>query len=114
VGKSTLESEAGEPRCEKLVDTFRPAAPRGLRAVSTSGAIDLIWEANAEPDLAGYHVLRGQLSDAGLERITQEPIPDTSYLDNVQPGVRFAYAVVAVDKAGNVSAPSNRVEETAR
>jgi hypothetical protein len=114
VGKSTLESEAGEPRCEKLVDTFQPAAPKGLQAVSSGAAIHLIWEANAEPDLAGYYVLRGQLPEAHLERITKEPIPDASYLDSVQPGVRFAYAVVAVDKAGNVSAPSNRVEETAR
>ena len=114
VGKSTLESEASESKCEKLVDTFAPAAPKGLRAVSSDGAINLIWEANAEPDLAGYHVLRGQLPEARLERITQKPVPDASYLDSVQPGVRFAYAVVAVDKAGNVSAASNRVEETAR
>jgi hypothetical protein len=32
----------------------------------------------------------------------------------VPAGVRYIYAVEAVDKAGNVSAPSNRIEETAR
>jgi hypothetical protein len=114
VDGSALESEAGEPRCEKLVDTFAPVAPKGLSAVSTDGAINLIWEPNAEADLAGYDVWRGRLPEARLVRITEAPIPDTSFLDNVQPGVRFVYAVVAVDKAGNHSDPSNRVEESAR
>jgi fibronectin type 3 domain-containing protein len=96
------------------VDTFPPAPPKGLSAVSTAGAINLIWEANAEADLAGYHVLRAQLPDTRLIRVTSTPIQDASFLDNVQPGARFVYAVTAVDKAGNISEPSNRVEETAR
>jgi hypothetical protein len=114
VGASTLESEAGEPQCETLVDTFAPAAPKGLNAVSSGGVINLIWEANTEPDIAGYYVYRGQ-AGAHLERLTPRPVPEASFLDSgVPPGVRFVYAVVAVDKAGNVSAQSNRVEETAR
>jgi hypothetical protein len=113
-GGSTLESEASEPRCEKLVDRFPPAVPKGVNAVASDGAINLIWETNTEPDIAGYYVLRGQ-SAAHLERITDMPIPDASFLDSgVQRGVRFVYAVVAVDKAGNQSAPSHPVEETAR
>jgi hypothetical protein len=113
-GGSTLESEASEPSCEKLVDMFPPAAPKGLNAVASDGAINLIWETNTEPDLAGYFVLRGQ-SPAHLERITEMPIPEASFLDSgVQRGLRFVYAVVAVDKAGNQSAPSHPVEETAR
>jgi hypothetical protein len=114
VGGSTLESEAGEPRCEKLMDTFAPAAPKGLSGIPTDGAINLIWEPNAETDLAGYQVLRGRLPDARLEPVTPSPIPDTSFLDNVPPGVRFVYVVVAVDRAGNRSASSNQVEESAR
>jgi hypothetical protein len=114
VGASTLESEAGEPQCEKLVDTFAPAAPKGLNAVASDGAINLIWEANVEPDIAGYYVLRGQ-PGAHLERITPMPVPEASFQDSHLPsGARFVYAVVAVDKAGNVSGQSNRVEETAR
>jgi hypothetical protein len=114
VGESSLESDASEPRCEKLVDTFPPAAPKGLTAVSTDGAINLIWEANAEPDLAGYYVLRGRLPDARLERITETPVLEATFLDSVERGVRFVYEVVAVDRAGNQSTPSNRTEETAR
>jgi hypothetical protein len=114
IGQSTLESDASEPRCEKLVDRFPPAAPQGLKAVSTDGAINLIWEANGESDLAGYYVLRARLPDTRLVRVTGALTQDATFLDNVQPGVRFTYAVVAVDKAGNLSAPSNRVEEMAR
>jgi hypothetical protein len=114
IGTSTLESEAGEPKCEKLVDTFAPAAPTGLNAVSSEGAINLIWEANAEPDIAGYYVLRGK-PGAHLDRITPMPVAEASFLDSHAPaGIRFVYAVEAVDKAGNVSAESSRVEETAR
>ena len=48
---------------------------------------------------------------------TPAPIAGTSYEDKtVTPGVRYVYAIVAVDKASppNRSAPSLRVEETAR
>ena len=48
---------------------------------------------------------------------TPAPITATSYEDKtVKAGVRYIYAIVAVDKASppNRSAPSPRVEETAR
>jgi hypothetical protein len=112
VARRAVESEPTEPHCETLVDSFPPAAPKGLNAVATDGAINLIWEANAEPDLAGYFVLRATGSGE-LIRITLEPVTDASFFDSVQRGVRFTYAVQAVDKAGNVSKASERVEETA-
>jgi hypothetical protein len=113
VAKLPIESDATGPTCEMLVDRFPPAAPKGLNAVATEGAINLIWEPNTEPDLAGYYVLRA-IGDEPLQRITPEPVSDASFFDNVQRGLRFTYAVEAVDKAGNVSRPSERVEETAR
>ena len=80
----------------------------------SDGAINLIWDANTEKDLRGYIVLRGPASAESLEPVTKEPIQETSFPDKVQPGIRFAYAIRAVDTAGNMSAPSARVEETAR
>ncbi|MCU0256775.1 MAG: hypothetical protein MUF60_08515 [Vicinamibacterales bacterium] len=103
--------------CVTPRDTFPPAAPRSLAAVAGPGAISLIWEPSEEADLAGYVVLRGEAPGAELRAITAEPIRETTYRDTtVQPGVRYVYAVVAVDRATpqNVSAQSNRVEETAR
>jgi hypothetical protein len=113
IAKLPIESDATGPTCEMLVDTFPPAAPKGLNAVSTDGAINLIWEPNVEPDLAGYYVLRAS-GDEPLQRITAQPVTEPSFFDNVKSGVRFTYAVQAVDKAGNISPHSNSVEETAR
>jgi hypothetical protein len=113
VAKLPIESEPTGPVCEMLVDRFPPAAPKGVTAVATEGAINLIWEPNTEADLAGYFVLRG-IGDEPLQQITPEPVTEASFFDNVQRNLRFTYAVQAVDKAGNVSPPSARVEETAR
>jgi hypothetical protein len=116
VGALEVESDATMPVCAKLVDTFPPAPPGGLNAVATTGEVDLIWDPNAEPDLEGYIVLRGPAlgPEGTLVPITPAPIHETNFHDQVSSGVRFVYAVEAVDKAGNVSMPSMRVEETAR
>jgi hypothetical protein len=108
-----IESDAAPLACATLIDTFPPAAPKNLQAVATDGAISLIWDANSESDLAGYLVLRST-SGGPLMSLTETPIPDPRYHDGVKPGVAFAYVVKAVDKKGNVSPESNRVEETAR
>jgi len=114
IAGATIESDSGPPACKSLVDTFPPAAPKGLAAISSEGAIGLIWEPNAEKDLAGYIVLRGASADGTLEPVTPAPIQETVYRDPVAAGVTYTYAVVAVDKAGNRSAASARVTETAR
>ncbi len=113
-GPFRLESEASPLACLTPADTFAPAAPRGPAAVASEGSISLIWEASAEADLQGYLVLRAE--GAGeLRAITAEPIKETTYRDaQVKAGVRYTYAVVAVDTAGNRSEPSARIEETAR
>jgi hypothetical protein len=111
-----LESPLSREQCVTPQDIFPPAAPRGLAAVPTPGQISLIWDANAETDLAGYIVLRGE-AGGELRPLTPSPIKETSYRDAaVTPGVRYAYAIVAVDVATppNTSAQSARVEETAR
>ena len=111
---ATIESEAPPATCDTLVDTFPPAVPKDLKAISSEGAINLIWEPNVERDLAGYIVLRGAEPAETLQPITPAPIVEPSFKDNVQPGIAYVYAVRAVDKAGNASGPSGRVVETAR
>ena len=113
-GPLSVESDAQPAQCTTLVDTFPPAAPKDLKAVSTEGVISLIWEASPESDLAGYIILRAQAPADPVTPVVSAPVLETSFNDAVQAGVRFVYAVRAVDKAGNASAPSNRVEETAR
>ena len=118
VAPTALESNAPPPLCRTPVDTFPPAAPKSLSAVAGEGAISLIWEPNSEPDLGGYVILRGEPGSDTLQPLTATPVAEAQFTDRtVKSGVRYVYAVVAVDNrvpVPNVSAASNRVEETAR
>jgi hypothetical protein len=114
---TTVIGPASPRTCVTPKDTFPPAAPRNLAAIAGAGVINLIWDANAEPDLAGYLVLRADAPGDTLQAITPQPVAVTSYRDeSVKAGTRYVYVVVAVDRAEphNVSPQSNRVEETAR
>jgi len=108
------ESEVSPRACIRMVDTFAPVPPVGLTPVASDGAIDLTWDANAEKDLAGYEVMRSAFPGNSLTVITPAPIQETTFKDSVPSGVRYVYALRAVDKAGNVSAPSPPVEASAR
>jgi hypothetical protein len=110
-----VRGPASPPRCVTLKDTFPPAPPKALAAVATAQAINLIWDPSDSTDVVGYLVLRSRLPDATLAPAMEEPIPGTAFEDRgVRPNVTYGYVVVAVDRAGNRSEPSNRVEETAR
>lgn len=109
-----IESAASPARCVTPRDTFAPARPDGLVGVGSEGAVSLIWTANAEADLAGYLVLRAVAPATQLEPITAAPITDTNFRDTVAGGSRVTYAVQAVDKAGNRSAASAPITESAR
>jgi len=118
LGSATIESDAGPPECKVLVDSFAPAAPKGLAAISSAGAINLIWEPNTESDLAGYIILRGTPHEGATDTPELEPIgapvTETRFSDAVVAGTTHVYAVQAIDRAGNVSATSAPVTETAR
>lgn len=110
----SIESAPASTACETLVDTFPPAAPEGLDAVPSDGAISLIWEPNSEKDLAGYIVFRGAAPGDALESLTPTPIKETFFKDTVVAGVAYVYAIQAVDTAGNASELSTRKQESAR
>jgi predicted small lipoprotein YifL len=115
VGGYHVRGPASPTTCIEFKDTFPPPAPAALAAVASGGAINLIWDPSTAPDLAGYLVLRGEAPGATLTPLAKEPVDKTAFVDSgVRAGVTYVYAVVAVDKAGNRSGESNRVEETAR
>lgn len=115
---NSIEGDPSPPNCFMPVDLFAPAPPARLVAVADEGGISLIWEPNAEPDVAGYVVLRGDASDATLQPLTPTPVAEPRFRDtHVAAGKKYVYAVLALDSrlpVANVSAESNRVEETAR
>ena len=118
-GSASIESEAAGPVCVTPVDTFPPAAPAGLSGLPTENQIQLIWTPVPAADLAGYLVMRSDLGpepavgpSAEPKALMETPITETSYTDaTVRPGGRYRYVVVAVDKVGNKSLPSNQVDE---
>lgn len=114
LGDLSVEGDASQSRCEFLKDTFPPAPPSGLTAVASEGTISLIWTPNQESDVAGYRVLRAAAPSAELVAVSDGVISESTFTDRVEPGVRYVYAVQAVDNVGNASAPSVFVEETAR
>lgn len=126
-GDLKIESDASPRACITPIDTYAPPAPTNLAAVASEGGISLIWEAGKAPggggapprkdDLAGYLILRAEAPEGVPAPLMTEPLKETTYRDTtVRPGVRYIYLVVAVDTATppNMSAQSNRVEETAR
>jgi len=116
-GSASIESDPSPAVCVTPQDIFPPPAPTALAAVAGEGAISLIWQGVDAADLAGYLVLRGEAPNGPMTPVFEAPLHETTYRDgSATPGVRYVYAVVAVDRAtpGNRSGLSNKVEETAR
>jgi hypothetical protein len=90
-------------------DEFPPAAPAGLIATPSPASVELSWESNTEPDLAGYRVYRS-IGGGAFEKVADvNEIP--AYSDHaVERGKTYRYAVTAMDKSGNESARSAVVE----
>jgi hypothetical protein len=112
-----LRSDTSSPITVALTDIFAPDTPTGLAAIpggtATTPAIDLSWQPNTDPDLAGYNVYR-RTNDT-FQRITSTPTLGPAFSDTtITPGTAYTYRVTAIDSTGNESAPSTEVTETAR
>jgi hypothetical protein len=96
------------------LDVFPPKAPTGLAAAVEGQAIKLYWFPNSEPDLRGYRIYRREEKGEFLS-IGQVEGAETSFADAaVVRGVRYHYAVTAVDGATppNESPRSQEVSES--
>ena len=94
-------------------DVFPPAVPQGLVAATIVGSptnapeVDLSWSINLETDLAGYRVYRSEQEGTPGQLVTSDLLLSPAYRDtSVQPGHRYWYSVISVDRSGNESAPS--------
>ncbi len=115
LGPVSIESDATKPVCVTPVDTFPPSAPTGLAALPSPGRITLVWTAVDAPDFAGYLVLRRDTPTGTFEPLIAAPMAETQYTDaTTKEGASYTYEVVAVDQAGNRSAPSNQVQQVGR
>jgi hypothetical protein len=121
---------AGCDENDDFVDVTPPAIPNGVYSLTGDSVIWVIWNANREPDLAGYRVYSTTEVDGNLNPINWElllevgtPFPDFAvvkydpdtaggqpYLTfedrTVENGFDYYYAISAFDDAGNESALS--------
>lgn len=100
-----------EDRVTVSVDNIAPAAPTGLTAIDSNGDGQIDWNANSEPDLLGYVLLRDGVpvnggsifpDDLRLLAITPNTWLDRSLVDG-----EHVWIVFAIDRAGNLSPPSD-------
>ncbi len=91
-------------------ETTAPAAATGLAALSSYNRINLDWDDNTEPDIAGYWLERSETSGGPYTRLTTEPIPQSRYFDDaVAIGPTYYYQLIAVDAYGNEAPPTAEV-----
>jgi hypothetical protein len=116
-----LAGELSAPIRMDAQDVFPPSVPAGLAAVATaadpatgtSASVDLSWQPNSEPDLAGYEVYRRE-DQTPWQRISgdQLVIGPAFHDARVLPGRTYRYGVSAVDNAGHESGRSAEASET--
>ena len=101
-------------------DIFPPAAPDrpSIAAPEPSSArLAIFFAANKETDIAGYNIYRStdpDLPKPNWTRLNQALLTRTTYQDDrVEAGKTYYYYITAVDKAGNVSPPSEVGSEKA-
>src|SRR5438876_7158542 len=82
--------------------------PTGILQAAT--VVNLAWDANSEPDLAGYQIHYGTSSGSHtLGPIDVRGRVNTWSIPNLQANTTYYFVVTAYDLAGNESQPSNEV-----
>lgn len=89
-----------------LVGDFNAPDPVTLSGETYGWEVDLFWTASSSPDVTSYRVDRNGNTIA----IISDPAT-LDYFDDVENGTH-EYIVVAIDSAGNESAPSNIYQTT--
>jgi hypothetical protein len=99
------QSDISQERTLTFKDEFAPAAPANLRATASANSVELSWDANTEPDLAGYRVYRSVNGGVFAKIADVNEIP--AYSDKtVEAGKTYRYVVSSVDRSGNESVRS--------
>ena len=113
-----MRSELSRAAEMTLSDVFPPPVPQGLLVAgfpvegAESLAADLVWQPDAENDLAGYNVYRRPLTADGAAigeavKLNPKPVALPSFHDaTVARGAGYRYTVTAIGSKGNESAGS--------
>jgi hypothetical protein len=109
------ESPAGPVFDVKPHDHFAPTAPTGI-AVAVEGAqIRVYWFPNAEPDLAGYRIYRRAEDESEARMVGEVGATESAFADaGAAAGVRYYYAVSAIDNATPINEGPRSEERSER
>lgn len=102
-----------DPVAATVPDSVAPTVPGNVAAQVNEESVELSWEASSDNvAVTGYQVHRGDSEGftPSAETLIAEQA-ETSYVDEPEAGT-WHYKVLAVDAAGNVSAPSAAVSAT--
>lgn len=110
----SLDSEIAEI---KPIDKFAPSAPTAITIAAAPNNLSIFFATNPEKDIAGYRIFRS--TDPNLQKtnwtlLTPEILTTNTFQDRqVESGKTYFYYIKAIDKAGNISEPSETASETA-
>lgn len=98
-------------------DNFAPSAPTAITIAAAPNVLSIFFAVNLENDIAGYRIYRSNdknLPIADWTLLTSELLQTNTFQDkSVESGKTYFYYLVAVDKTGNASQPSEIISETA-
>ncbi len=87
--------------------TIPPLPPAGLIGSRAPTGVDLRWDRNREPDIAGYDIYRRAEGEPDFVKINPRPVPETHFFDpSAAPQKPYRYRLKAVD-----STPAHRESE---
>jgi hypothetical protein len=99
-GKRPIESASSPEQVETYRDAFPPAVPEGLRLIAEGPRrVSLLWNPNAEGDLAGYGIYRREGEGEWVRLDAGAAKTATHVDDTAEPGRSYLYAVTAYDAA---------------
>jgi len=98
-----------------IPDAVAPLAPSGFSVEPFTGAASLAWNANTEPDLAGYNIYRATAPSVPLTGPLNgaTPYTGTTFINTgLTNGTTYYYVVTALDTSGNESPASIEIAAT--
>lgn len=91
----------------------KPAKPMNAELLTVNNHPQISWDANLEPDLAHYLILKTNLADSNGTTISIVISKDeNSYIDeslDISNKAKFSYTVQAIDSSGKMSISSDKI-----
>lgn len=95
------------PMLVQPIDSIPPSKPQGLEGtIDSLGVVTLKWIKNAEQDLNGYRIYRGNLEKEEFSQLTVSPIKRNTFIDTVtikSLNSKVYYKIIATDFRYNMS-----------